>query len=180
MFLLNSVTRSAFVVLYFEFLYFTPNFCIFNDDPDINRDVPQIIRSRGFQSETHYVTTNDGYILTIHRIVNNKISVVKKRPIILQHGLQSSGFDFIINSPGLGTQYSSTVHKNITVSNNLGFALSMFGYDVWLTNSRGKIYGKNHTSLNPKSDFYKNIYTVLLIRKYLYKNIIFFIVVKEK
>ncbi|RWR99370.1 hypothetical protein B4U79_09870, partial [Dinothrombium tinctorium] len=37
-------------------------------------------------------------------------------------------------------------------SNNLGFALSLFGYDVWLTNSRGNTYGVNHTKLDPMKE----------------------------
>lgn len=39
-------------------------------DPDVDRTVPELIASRKFVCETHYVTTDDGYILTVHRIVN--------------------------------------------------------------------------------------------------------------
>lgn len=86
-------------------------------DPDLYRDVPELISSRGFVCERHEVTTTDGYVLTLHRIVNpvlkslesspkkNKtISVVRShlldKPVILQHGLLSSSSDFIINSTG--------------------------------------------------------------------------------
>lgn len=41
-------------------------------DPDQNRLVPELVESRGFVCETHYVTTKDGYILTVHRVVNPK------------------------------------------------------------------------------------------------------------
>ncbi|RWS00483.1 gastric triacylglycerol lipase-like protein 2 [Dinothrombium tinctorium] len=121
-------------------------------DGDEERDVEQIIRSRGFQVETHSVTTEDGYILTVHRIINPESKTKPKRPVILQHGLLGSGIDFIINSPGIGNETSSTVFRDKTVSKNLGFALSIFDYDVWLANSRGNTYGLGHLTLNPNKD----------------------------
>lgn len=69
-------------------------------DPDAQREVPELIRSRGYDLETHHVVTSDGYILTCHRIVNTKFKGIRKRSIMVQHGLLSSGRDFIINSPG--------------------------------------------------------------------------------
>ncbi len=56
----------------------------------------QLIESRGFISETHYVKTNDEYILALHRIVSN---VTKTKPVLLQHGLLGSAADWLINSP---------------------------------------------------------------------------------
>src|SRR5688572_3667725 len=61
------------------------------NDPDCFHHTPQLIESRGFVSETHHVTTADGYILTLFRIVNPDVNETeRKRPIILQHGLLSS------------------------------------------------------------------------------------------
>ncbi|RWS01370.1 gastric triacylglycerol lipase-like protein [Dinothrombium tinctorium] len=131
---------------------FSENFSHNVTDPDEHRDVVQLIESRGFVAETHYVTTDDGYILTIHRIVNPYLKRTKRKPVMLQHGLLSSGVDWIINAPALGIEQSKAVFQNKTVSNNLGFALSLFGYDVWLTNSRGNTYGVNHTKFNPKKE----------------------------
>lgn len=59
-------------------------------DPDENRGVPALIESRGFVCETHYITTRDNYVLEVHRIVNPMIKT-PGRPVILQHGLLSSG-----------------------------------------------------------------------------------------
>jgi len=56
----------------------------------------QLIESRGYIAETHYVTTEDEYILAIHRIVHN---VTKSKPVLLQHGLVGSAADWLINSP---------------------------------------------------------------------------------
>lgn len=36
---------------------------------DAGRSVPQMIRARGFISQTHEVETEDGYFLHIHRIM---------------------------------------------------------------------------------------------------------------
>lgn len=35
------------------------------------------------------------------------------------------------------------------MSANLGLELAKRGYDVWLSNNRGGVYGMNHTSLKP-------------------------------
>ena len=40
------------------------------DDPDFGLTVPELIVSRGFECEEHFVRTTDGYILGIHRVVN--------------------------------------------------------------------------------------------------------------
>lgn len=39
-------------------------------DPDVGRTTCQLVESRKFRCETHYVKTADNYILTVHRIVN--------------------------------------------------------------------------------------------------------------
>jgi len=52
----------------------------------------EIVRSRGYACTIHHVTTDDGYILELHRIGSNK-----KRPILLQHGLLGTSADWIIN-----------------------------------------------------------------------------------
>lgn len=116
---------------------------------DRTLNVPKLIKSRGFKVETHHVITEDGYILTIHRIVN-PLRDSKGRPVILQHGLLSSGRDWIDNALG-GAVEEMYSRSNKFVGNNLGFELSKAGHDVWLTNSRGNTYGRNHTKLNHKT-----------------------------
>lgn len=52
---------------------------------------PQVIKNRGYPVEIHQVTTDDGYVLELHRIPPNS-STTPKKVVFLQHGvLQNSG-----------------------------------------------------------------------------------------
>jgi hypothetical protein len=45
--------------------------------------------------------TDDGYILTLHRIPSSK-GKAQKPPVLLQHGLLCSSADWVISGPGDG------------------------------------------------------------------------------
>merc|ERR1719430_1633951 len=58
--------------------------------------VPDLIRYWGYQVEEHYVTTEDGYILGLHRIPASSDSA----PVVyLQHGLTSSSSSWTFGPP---------------------------------------------------------------------------------
>ncbi|KAF2077848.1 hypothetical protein CYY_000810 [Polysphondylium violaceum] len=101
-------------------------------------NLEELIQSHGYQTEKHYLTTGDGYILTIFRIpwgINGKGSKDRK-PVILQHGLLDSSFGWVVNLP----------HQS------LAYILADQGYDVWLMNFRGTTYSLNHTRFDSKKD----------------------------
>lgn len=54
-----------------------------------------MIRRHGYDSESHIIQTEDGYILTLHRIPSDKNGRKGRQPIFLQHGLLSSSADFV-------------------------------------------------------------------------------------
>lgn len=66
----------------------------------------ELITKYGYPVETHEVESEDGYLLTIHRIPNGKMMKnVDKPPVFLMHAFMSSSVDWLVNGPNnsLGT-----------------------------------------------------------------------------
>ncbi|XP_013195496.1 lipase 3-like [Amyelois transitella] len=104
------------------------------DDPAIRMTTPQLIAIHGYAAESHTVVTEDGYILTIHRIPFSKNSknIVPRKTVLLHHGLLGSSADWVLPGPEKG----------------LAYILSEAGYDVWMANVRGNTYSRAHVSKN--------------------------------
>ncbi|KAH8314238.1 hypothetical protein KR074_004602, partial [Drosophila pseudoananassae] len=97
------------------------------------------ISSHNFPGEKHQVVTTDGYILTLFRIPYSSTLHNEKLPkkiVFLQHGILGSSDSWLLTGP----QYA------------LPYVLSNSGYDVWLGNSRGNLYGRRHKNLSPEKE----------------------------
>ncbi|XP_072948601.1 lipase 1-like [Epargyreus clarus] len=85
----------------------------------------------GHPAETHQVTTEDGYILTLFRLYGNR----KALPVLLFHGILDSSDTWIIRG-----------------NRSLSINLANNNYDVWLGNVRGNRYSQGHVYLNRNVD----------------------------
>lgn len=88
----------------------------------ITKDLSYYARALGLNLEEYSITTDDGHILTLHRVVDpNDLPQDRdrKKPILLQHGLLLCSGAWL--SPG---------------QNSLPFYFMEQGYDVWMGNNR--------------------------------------------
>lgn len=113
------------------------------DQPDEKKSIEHILTELDYPIETHFVETEDGYILQLFRIgrkgeiKSGSTSEKKKHPVLFQHGLLDSSDGWLCNEEHL----------------NLPLILANLGFDIWLSNSRGNKYSRNHRKLNPDEDY---------------------------
>ena len=66
--------------------------------PDNAKPTDEMVAEAGYPVETHIVATDDGYLLSVHRIPGGRLGgqVEGPRPtVFLQHGLLSSSADWV-------------------------------------------------------------------------------------
>lgn len=70
---------------------------------DLNFNQVEIIENNGYSVEVHYATTDDGYILELHRIPKSKNGQrpTKNHPVIIHHGILGSSADWVIGGANL-------------------------------------------------------------------------------
>ncbi|XP_025420148.1 lipase 3-like [Sipha flava] len=117
-----------------------PGTAKYADETSLSATTDDYIKQEGYPIERHTVITTDGYNLTLHRIPYSKnedpAAVTRKPVVLVQHGILCSSTDWVIAGQ----------------NNSLAFVLSDAGYDVWLTNSRGNTYSRNHIFLDPAKE----------------------------
>nr|XP_036669715.1 uro-adherence factor A isoform X4 [Drosophila suzukii] len=94
-----------------------------------------LIEKYGYPSETHFVNSDDGYKLCVHRIPRPGA-----KPVLLVHGLMSSSASWVELGP----------------KNGLAYILYRKGYDVWMLNTRGNKYSRDQTGSRKKPRKYWN------------------------
>ncbi|CAN7995096.1 unnamed protein product, partial [Ixodes hexagonus] len=103
------------------------------NDPDACQDIEHLIVRKGYPFERHYATTADGYILEMHRIPAGRRDCPEpchREPVLLMTGLGGDSSSFVLDFP------------EQSLDN---------GYDVWMANTRGSAYGKQHVNLSVKT-----------------------------
>ncbi|KAJ8675778.1 hypothetical protein QAD02_011564 [Eretmocerus hayati] len=105
-------------------------------DPDMYITTTELLQRFGYKAEEHTVKTDDGYILTMHRIPGAPGAT----PVFLQHCLGCSSFVWIVNG------------KNKSIA----LLLADKGYDVWFGNARGNTYSRCHEKLSTSDSQFWN------------------------
>ncbi|CAM6088627.1 unnamed protein product [Calypogeia fissa] len=97
----------------------------------------EIVRKDGYPCESYTVTTEDGFLLGLHRITagyEKEEDTSPRQPVFLQHGLLQGGDTWVLNSR----------------DQSLGYILADEGFDVWIGSSRCTQWSHGHISYAKK------------------------------
>ena len=109
-------------------------------EPDYGLPTPDLVHSRGFGYERHYVETQDGFQLAIHRIVHPFRRRETRATVLMLHGFTGSANNFLDSTP------DGHVNEPLTyIGGNGGFEIAKRGFDVWLLDQRAVQFSDNNT-----------------------------------
>lgn len=95
--------------------------------------ISSIITQAGYSSKTHRVETEDGFLLTLHRMKGKR-----GQALLLMHGILQSASVWVYDGPG----------------KSLAMMLTDAGYDVWMLSARGTAVSAQHKSQTPADEKY--------------------------
>lgn len=106
--------NTVLILLLCKFQYFGDLFLLY----DIFQFKPALITKYGYTGETHHVTTEDGYILQLHRIAGGPKSPPRpgKKVCFYMHGILDSSAGIILSGPqnsALGKECSILIDGSI-------------------------------------------------------------------
>ncbi|RVE50819.1 hypothetical protein evm_004568 [Chilo suppressalis] len=106
---------------------------------DAHLNITQLTAKYGYPFEEHSVTTEDGYIIKLHRIPCGRNNETNNLTIFLMHGFVDSSDSWVLQG----------------IDKALAYILADRGFDVWMGNARGNKHALRHTSLNTnQSEFW--------------------------
>lgn len=106
----------------------------FNEDVYLN--FTELTDKYGYPTEVHTVTTDDGYLLDVFRILPKCSDSAKSYPVFMLHGIFDTADMWVLTGTKTG----------------LGYVLASNCYDVWAGNHRGNFYARRHIKLDPNTD----------------------------
>lgn len=79
-----------------------------------------IVEDSGYSFEEHYVATDDGYIITLHRVFNSSSESQEQKPVALcVHGLVGSSADWLITGQNVSMGKGIKIYNIYLVISNV-------------------------------------------------------------